>query len=320
MSSKIRFQTISEALKNAPITEVTNKANDPVVITGPITIDSGDAIMINGKPCVELDAFTLFLSLGMTAECDLFAGLRCTTPQNVIYISGRANREKFLKKISIIDERYDKSRFRLITNDQLHEDNQLRLEENVSQQNILQGLKSMNGQAGVIVFDNAESLILSDSKNIDRQSIRDFVQKMMELKVIQVWMCPDTKSANPVPEDLFDFEFRVEPDKKPDILSFSVTCEKNGYFDQEKLPTIYLELSRYEIGRMALSERGLINDRLVAISLAIRGKTQMEIGEILGKDQSTISLWLRKAKDEGLINRVGNSYSPTEKGRKTLSY
>ena len=320
MSSRIQFQTIADALKNASIADSTVKADGPVVVDGSLIIDTGDAILIKGEQCIELDAFTLFLTLGMTSEGDLFGGMRCVAPQNIIYISGRSNRDKFLKNLSVIDKRYDKSRFRLITNDQLHHNHRLKLGIDVHQENILQGLKSMNGLAGVIVFDNASSLIISDSKVIDKELIRGFVQRMMEMGVIQVWMCTNTKSTDPLPEDLFDFVFRVEPDKKSDTTSFSVQCERNAYLDQEKFPPMRLELARDEGGMLNLVDRGLlINDRLVAISYAVKGKTQKEIGEFLGKDQSTISLWLSKATAEGLIRRNGNNYDLTFKGRKALT-
>ena len=78
----------------------------------------------------------------------------------------------------------------------------------------------MNGLAGVIVFDNASSLIISDSKTVDKELIRGFVQRMMEIGVIQIWICPDTKTASPLPEDLFDFIFNIEPDKGADNLHF----------------------------------------------------------------------------------------------------
>ena len=319
MQSKIKFHTITDALKNASIADSMITTDNPFVIDGSLAIDTGDAILIKGNPSIELDVFTIFFTLGMASEGDLFGGMRCVAPQNIVYISGRASRDKFVRNISLLDERYTKSRVRLITNDQLHEKHRLKLGIEVHQENILQGLKSMNGQAGVIVFDNASSLILSDSKTIDKESIRGFVQRMMEMGVVQIWVCPDTKAASPLPEDLFDFVFRVEPDKKSDVASFSVQCERNAYLGQEKLLPIHLELSRNESGKLILVEKGLLDDRLVAIWLAVNGKTQAQIGEVLDKDQSTISHWLSKAKNEGLIDRDGNSYNLTSKGRKVLT-
>ena len=68
---------------------------------------------------------------------------------------------------------------------------------------------------------------------------------------------------------------------------------------------------------LTLVDKGLlVNDRFVAIWLAVNGKTQAQIGESLGRNQSTISLWLQKAQSDGLINRDGNTYTLTKKGRK----
>jgi hypothetical protein len=141
----------------------------------------------------------------------------------------------------------------------------------------------------------------------------------MQMKVVQVWICPETKSGNPIPENLFDIVFRVEPDKVSDKTSFTVKCERNGNIGHEKFTPVKLELDQDEDGKMCLVEKGQINDRLVAIMYATNGKTQAQIGEFLGRDQSAISRWLKRAQQDGLIDRDGNTYRLTQKGRKALS-
>jgi len=316
MSETVKFNNILEAFKNAPIGEKIQKPEGQSVIQGPINIDSGDAILIKGDDSVELDAFTLFFSLGMTMEGDLFAGLHCSIPQNVIFVSGRVGRTKFEKNIFMMNAPYDRTRFKLITNDQLIEKSRLDLQNVVLHQNILEILKSNEGQS-VIVFDNSSSLILSDPKKIDKVSIRSFVQKLIEMNVIQIWSCPESKRTKILPENCFDFIFGVKPEKEAENVAFMVGLERNAYFYQEKLLQFNLELQPDENGKQTLVEKDLMFDkRYLAIGLAAQGKTQAEIGEYLGKDQSTISHWLRKAENDGLISRNGNKYTLTQKGRK----
>ena len=313
MSETVKFNTIIEAFKNAPMGEKIEKPEEQSVIQGPINIDSGDAILIKGADSAELDAFTLFFSLGMTMEGDLFAGLRCNIAQNLIYVSGRIGRTKFEKNIFMMNAPYDRTRFKLITNDQLIE--RLDLENVVLHQNILEGLKTLEGKS-VIVFDNSSSLILSDPKKINKVLIRSFVQKLIERGVIQLWSCPESKRKI-LPENCFDFIFGVEPEKEAKNVAFMVRLERNAYFYQEKLLQFNLELQPDENGKQTLVEKDLMFDkRYLAIGLAAQGKTQAEIGEYLGKDQSTISHWLRKAENDGLISRNGNKYTLTQKGRK----
>jgi hypothetical protein len=241
-------------------------------------------------------------------------------PQNVIHISGRPTRGKFLKNLSMVKGGYNKSRIIAVTNDQLNLEDRLNLALSGHRNFIIEGIGSYEGRANVIVFDNAESLIMTDSNKSIKNELRCFVQQLMELKVVQIWSCPDSKGTSPLPEDLFDFIFRVEPDKKSESLSFTVKLEKNGYLGQEKLLPVHLELEKDEKGLVTIIDKGLrMNDQFVAIWHAVNGKTQAQIGEFLEKDQSTISLWLQKAKNDGLINRHGNSYSLTSKGRKALS-
>lgn len=63
MQSKIKFHTITDALKNASIADSMVTTDNPFVIDGSLAIDTGDAILIKGKPGIELDAFTIFFSL-----------------------------------------------------------------------------------------------------------------------------------------------------------------------------------------------------------------------------------------------------------------
>jgi len=63
-------------------------------LDGPIQVDIGDVIQIKGVDSTELHAFTLLLALSMTKKGDIFSGLTCDVPQNVIYILGRGTKEK----------------------------------------------------------------------------------------------------------------------------------------------------------------------------------------------------------------------------------
>jgi DNA-binding transcriptional ArsR family regulator len=196
------------------------------------------------------------------------------------------------------------------------EEKRLDLENVVLHRDILEILKTLEGQS-VIVFDNSSSLILSDPKKIDKVLIRSFVEKLKERGVIQIWSCPESKRTKILPEDCFDFIFGVEPEKEAKNVAFMVRLERNAYFYQEKLLQFNLELQPDENGKQTLVEKDLMFDkRYLAIGLAAQGKTQAEIGEYLGKDQSTISHWLRKAENDGLISRNGNKYTLTQKGRK----
>ena len=314
-----KHQTVTDAIKAAPVDSQTVTTDGQPVIDGPITISPGDAVIIKGKPFAELDLFAVSFSLGLTSAGDLFGGLRCNTPQTVFYLSGHATQDKILKKVAMLNGAHDLSRFHPITNDQLPDAHRLQLEEAVKQQKIINGLKARNGQPTTIVFDSTASLFFSDAKNIDKQVLWQFIQALMQMKIVQIWICPETKSGNPLPESLFDIVFRVEPDRLAEKTSFTIKCERDGNIGHEKFTPVKMELDQDEDGKMCLVEKGQINDRLVAIMYATNGKTQAEIGAFLGKDQSTISHWLKKAQQDGLIERSGHTYHLTQKGRKALS-
>jgi hypothetical protein len=185
---------------------------------------------------------------------------------------------------------------------------------------LIEGIKSRDGQAGVVSFDDTNSLIVSGPDKSIKQDIRIFMERLMEINILQVWTCPDSKGSSPLPDDLFDFVFRVAPEQDSDSISFSVTCERNAYLGQMKFPPVNLELSQDEGGKLRMVDRGLVrSERNAAILLAVNGQTQAQIGQSLGRDQSTVSLWLKKAKENGLINRDGNNYILTTKGRKALT-
>jgi hypothetical protein len=75
MASDVKFKTVLDALQSTPLSNEVHQASDsPVIVNGPMVIDSGDAILIKGPQSVELEAFTLFLSLSLTKEGDLFSG------------------------------------------------------------------------------------------------------------------------------------------------------------------------------------------------------------------------------------------------------
>jgi hypothetical protein len=206
------------------------------------------------------------------------------------------------------------------TYDQIDLENRLDLSEEIHREYLIEGIKSRDGQAGVVSFDDTNSLIVSGPDKSIKQDIRIFMERLMEINILQVWTCPDSKGSSPLPDDLFDFVFRVAPEQDSDSISFSVTCERNAYLGQMKFPPVNLELSQDEGGKLRMVDRGLVrSERNAAILLAVNGQTQAQIGQSLGRDQSTVSLWLKKAKENGLINRDGNNYILTTKGRKALT-
>ena len=281
---------------------------------------SGEAFEICIGDILEIDIktdatyFCMALGAAMIEEGRTFLNVECERDSPVLYVNGNKSHLDLVK----IQGRFngDKNNLRILAEDILPTGHELNLLNPVLQERILEYVE--NAEIAVIIFDDSTSLFREPFEKDAFVNLRRFIVKLRKKNILQVWVLTHEKGKIKFPSELATKAWHISQGKDLTTVTIDLQILKDIHRPAEALQSLTLEIRDTEEGLIMANASAERNDRLTAMLLVSRGKTQSEVADLLGVHQSTISLWLKSYKERGLMSQTGRSYSLTETGQKYL--
>lgn len=259
--------------------------------------------------------FLMALAVAMLETGRSFLNAITETACPIIYVNGNKGHADLV----LIEKNFNggsTAGLNLLSEDMLPVGNGLNFMNPVLQQRTLEYLKSSGVKA--IAFDDSISLLREPIDKDALPKLRSFIIQLRQLGVLQIWALTNEKNKLKFPSELATKVWNLTPEKDLTAATFDLQILKDIHRPAKALGSISLEIRETEGGLTLANASAERNDRLTAMLLVSRGKTQSEVADLLGVHQSTISLWLKRFKEKGLMSKSGHSYTLTEAGQRYL--
>jgi hypothetical protein len=253
--------------------------------------------------------FACALGLGITGQFELPKRLACKKQVNVLYNEGAMPSGRFNQRLKKLVSEPDMEKFRVNSFDDIFKkegrqpsylDQYMRdqMEENLGE---------------VVIFDTMKSTFYPTDQNRSdsRNDVREWIARLRQKDVTQIYITPRGKSHFDLPEDFIDLKLKLSRLHSPMNFILRVEILRSRF-----LPAEFAEPFELEFIDGGVVEHKSI-DRLKArvLSMAIMGQTQEQIAGKIEVRQSTISRWIKKFENASVIKKEGQSVTLTEQGR-----
>ena len=288
------------------------KKSEQIFAGDALEICFADILLINSK--IDATYFCMALGAPMMEAGRTFLNVKCERDSPALYVNGNKSHEY----LTMMQDRFntEENGPQLLTEDMLPDGQELNFMNQVLQERTLEYVESADVKA--IIFDDSASLLRGPFGENDIKGLRRFMVKLRQKNILQVWALTHEKSKLKFPIELATSVWQISPGKDLTASTLELQILKDLHRPTKALGNITLEIQETEDGLILANASAERNDRLTAMLLVSRGKTQSEVAELLSVHQSTISLWLKSYKERGLMSQTGHSYSLTETGQKYL--
>ncbi len=272
-------------------------------------IYENDIVQIVCSHGVGATWFACAIGLGITGQFELPERLACKKQMSVLYNEGSVPSDRFNQRLQKLVPKPDLEKFRVNSFDDIfkregHQPSYLdqymrdQMEENLCE---------------VVIFDTIKSTFYPTDQNRtdSRTDVREWIARLRQSGVTQIYITPRGKSHFDLPEDFIDLKLKLSRVYSPMNFIIRVEILRSRY-----LPAEFTDLFELEFIDGTLVEHKSI-DILKArvLSMAILGQTQEQIAGKIEVRQSTISRWIKKFEKTSLVQKEGQSVTLTEQGR-----
>ena len=309
--------SIKDILKHAPVLGPLGIGAQPIIMDGGLKIQKSEVIIAKYK-ALDPTTFLLGLTLGMTREGNRFADIKCTAICPVFYFNGSRSQEDLVNVAGRLSDKTENRNFTIVSRDMLSNNFEMNILNPVWQSRIEEHL-SENNDVGAVVFDSSDSLFHPPFDDNTTQQLRNFIIRLRQLNVTQIWAVSQDNKKLDFPDDLATKILSLQSTDNPFHQAISIEMLKDSNSPDEQLKQFILELQDTpEGGLIFVNKESALNDRHVALTLINKNRNQTQIAEALGYVPSTVHHWFKRFKDQGLMQQSGHNYKLTSVGRKYI--
>lgn len=303
--------TVSDVLSNAP-TPFISTDTKRTLSKEPLEIALGDIVLISVKN-VDPTLFSLNVAVGIAN-----AEHGNENPFEINYINGNKSFVSLSRLVQRLSDNAESEGLRIISEDVIPYEWDLNLNENVWQQRLIEYVEKTKVPP-VFIFDGTASLIKGKFDEDAERNLRKTIIRLRQLHVTQIWLLTHDQNKLKFPTELGTTVCNLSADPDTETQTMTLDIHRNGNDPSQPSKSVALQVIETADGGLTIANRETDkSDRLTALVLVGKGKTQTEISDILGPHQSTIHHWFKRFKEQGLMTQHGNKYALTDHGQKFL--
>lgn len=276
----------------------------------------GDVVVAEFK---GLDPTNVCMPLAVTLSggAQQFASTDCKKHGPGLYINGTKSKDDLLSQANAFATQKDKADLRIVSEDSLSDDIEMDLLNPVWHERIIERINNTN-DLNALIFDHSAALLKGPIDEKSLAGLHRFITRLRQLQICQVWAVRPQKKME-FPSDLATIIWRVSPGPEIENQTINLEILRDTNKPYQAPRSILVEVMETPEGILELRNRNADrNDRYTALVLVQKGRSQTQIAETLGYDQSTIHHWFKDFKERNLMRQSGHTYSLTSYGEKYL--
>jgi hypothetical protein len=297
--------TVSDAILSAPTPYITTDTNR-ILSTELMKIAQGDIVLLSVK---NVDP-SLF---GIHAVVEIANSEQSTeNPVEIIYINGNKSLESISRLAQRLNDNREIQGLKIVCEDSIPSEWDLDLNNTVWQQRLIEYVENAKVPP-VFFFDATASLIKGKLDEDAERNLRKSIIRLRQLHVTQIWLLTHEQNKMKFPLEVGTTVCNLSADPDPETQTLTLEIIRNGNDPSQPSKSVALQvIETAEEGLTIVNREMDKNDRLTAMVLVDKGKSQTDIAEALGYNQSTVHHWFKRFKKQGLMTQSGNTYSLTD--------
>ena len=303
--------TVSDAILNAPTPYITTDTKR-ILSTEPSKIAQGDIVLLSVKN-VDPSLFGMHVVVGIANSEH-----STENPVEIIYINGNKSFESISRLAQRLNDNREVQGLKIVCEDSIPSEWDLDLNNTVWQQRLIEYAENAKVPP-VFFFDATASLIKGKFDEDAERNLRKSIIRLRQLHVTQIWLLTHETNKMKFPLEVGTTVCNLSADPDPETQTLTLEIIRNGNDPSQPSKSVALHvIETAEEGLTIVNREMDKNDRLTAMVLVDKGKSQTDIAEILGYNQSTVHHWFRRFKVQGLMTQNGHTYSLTDYGHSFL--
>ena len=258
--------------------------------------------------------FACAMALGIAGGKKALSRFECKKPTGVVLLQGGMSHQGILDRLVRMNHGSNNPRIKLFSPELL--DGKPDLSDDIFQAQLLSWFAE-NSDYKVLILDNVGGLISEKATDQMERLITSLRKASLTLISIE----SKGQKGIPISWGQIDTKLSLSAVDVLDTLTIRCDFEKARTLKPDMRKSFFIQLTEDEAGRISLTE-AVLDEYFKAktVQLSINGAKQKKIAQEIGRNQSTVSRWLKDwAIPESIIAEDGKGCVLTEKGKQLLT-